>query len=90
MIGKTEGEGPLPRPRGKREDKNKFMFLTWETWLWSGFVFGYGLLARVMCLCENVRECAGFKKCEKFRDWLRKCYFVKRTVLHEVKASNVR
>ena len=27
-IGKTEGERPLPRPRGKREDKNKFIFWT--------------------------------------------------------------
>lgn len=75
MSGKTEGERPLPRSRGKREDKNKFIF--WETWLWSGFVFGFGQPARMTCSCENVRERAGFIQCGKFRDWLRKCSFVK-------------
>jgi len=29
MTGKTEGERLLPRSRGKREDKNKFIFWTW-------------------------------------------------------------
>jgi hypothetical protein len=53
MIGKTEGDRPLPRPRGKRGDKNIFIFWTWETLLWSGFVFGLGKLAGVTRLCEN-------------------------------------
>jgi hypothetical protein len=78
MIGKTEGERPLPRPRGKREDKNTFIFWTGETWLWSGFVCGYGQLARVTCPWKNVRERAGFIQCEKFSDWLRTCSFVKK------------
>jgi hypothetical protein len=47
MIGKTEGERQLARPRGKRENKNKFIFRTWAILLWSGFVFGYGKLALV-------------------------------------------
>jgi hypothetical protein len=72
MIGKTEGERPLPRPRGKREDKTKLIFWTWKTWLWSGFVFGDRKLAGVKRSCENDQERSGFIKCRKFCDWLRK------------------
>ena len=78
VIEKTEGDRPLPRPRGKRKDKNKFVFWTWETWLWSGFVFGYGLLAGVTHSCENGQERSGFIKGGKFSDWLRKYSFLKK------------
>ena len=56
VIGKTEGERPLPRPTSKRKDKNKFVFWTWEFWLWSGFVFGHGLLAGVTRSFEKSQE----------------------------------
>ena len=56
VIGKNKGGRPLPRPRGKREDKNKFIFWTRETWLRSGFVFGHRKLAGVKRSCENGQE----------------------------------